>query len=357
MKRISVVLLLMLLSSTAHARGYSFSIGGHFVHVEAGRHCRSLSCISWSDSRSRRSHRDDDDAAAPVTPAPAKPVAVAPACPPVAAPAAAAPAAPETAAPPSAPAPVTPPPLPAPPPAPVRAQVAPAPVTPAPAPVVQPAPVKPPAIVQAQAAPAANKPADVVASVTPPKPQAPSTMELAAANAQPAPKPDIVVGKPKEKATVEATVTDKPVETPDWAKDWSPPPPKHTPALRPAKVVAHEDDSPVGDWQTEGKKGLVRIEKCGAALCGYLLNETTNTTAETVLSNMKAKTGTQWAGDIYSRASGNTYYAKMTFKQPDTLHVEACAIGRFFCSGNDWTRVPQSDEVVTSRNLPASPKS
>ncbi len=36
MKRISVAILLMLLSSTAHASGYSFSIGGHFIHVEAG---------------------------------------------------------------------------------------------------------------------------------------------------------------------------------------------------------------------------------------------------------------------------------------------------------------------------------
>jgi len=76
-----------------------------------------------------------------------------------------------------------------------------------------------------------------------------------------------------------------------------------------------------------------------------------------VLSNMKLKTGTQWAGDIYSRASGNTYYARMTFKQPDTLRVEACAIGRFLCSGNDWSRVSRSDEMVTSRNLPAAPKS
>jgi uncharacterized protein DUF2147 len=344
MKRISVALLLMLLSSTAHARGYSFSIGGHHIYVEAGRHCRSLSCVSWSDSGSRRSHRDDDQAPAPVTSEPAKPVAVAPACPPVAAPppAAAAPAAPAAVAPLPVPAPIAPPPIPAPSPAPVRAQVAPAPVAPAPAPIVQPAPVPVPVPV---------KPAPVVQA------QAPSTIGLAAANVQAAPKPDIAVGKPKEKATVEATVADKPVDTPDWAKDWSPPPPKDGPALRPAKIVAREEDSPVGDWQTEGKKGLVRIEKCGAALCGYLLNEATNTTGETVLSNMKAKTDAQWAGDIYSRASGNTYYAKMTFKQPDTLRVEACAIGRFFCSGNDWTRVPRSDEVVTSRNLPASPKS
>jgi hypothetical protein len=202
------------------------------------------------------------------------------------------------------------------------------------------------------------QPAPVQAPVEPApvvQAQAPSTIELAAANAQVAPKSEVVIGKPKDKATVEATVADKPLETPDWAKDWSPP--KEAPAPLPTKVVAHEDDSPLGDWQTEGKKGLVRIERCGAALCGYLLNETTNTAGETVLSNMKAKTDAQWAGDIYSRASGNTYYAKMTFKQPDTLRVEACAIGRFFCSGNDWTRVPKSDEVVTSRDLPAVPKS
>lgn len=328
MRRISVVLLLMLLSSTAHARGYSFAIGGHFIHIEAGRHCRSLSCVSWSDSRPRRSHRDDDEVSAAPAPAPANPVATAPGCPPASAPAAAAPVAPATAAPPSAPAPVSPPPIPALPPAPVRAQVA-----PAPAPIVQPA-----RVVQAAA---------------------PLAIELAAANSQPAPKPD-VVGKSKEKATVEAAVTDTPVDPPDWAKDWSPPkdtPPPVTAAEKPAKAVVHEDDSPVGDWQTEGKKGLVRIERCGAALCGYLLNEATNTTGETVLSNMKAKTNAQWAGDIYSRASGNTYYAKMTFRQPDALRVEACAIGRFFCSGNDWTRVPRSDEVVTSRDLPAAPKS
>jgi uncharacterized protein (DUF2147 family) len=331
MKRFSYAVLLMLLSSTAHAREYSFSIGGHRIHIEAARHCRSLSCVSWSEFGTGRSHRDDDEA---VTPAPAKPVAVAPACAP----------APAAATPSSAPAPVPPPPISAPPPAPVRAQIVPAPVTPAPAPVVQPAPVpapvKPPPVVQAQA---------------------PSSIELAAANAQPAPKPDTIVGKPKEKAAVEATMTDKPVETPDWAKDWTPPAKDTTApakaAEKPTKAVAHPDDTPVGDWQTEGKKGLVRIEKCGASLCGYLLNEATNATGETVLSNMKPKNDTQWSGDIYSRASGNTYYARMTFTQPDTLRVEACAIGRFFCSGNDWTRVVRSDEVVTSRDLPVAPKS
>jgi uncharacterized protein (DUF2147 family) len=72
---------------------------------------------------------------------------------------------------------------------------------------------------------------------------------------------------------------------------------------------------------------------------------------------MKPNNDTQWSGDIFSRASGNTYYARMTLKQPDTLWVEACAIGRLFCSGNAWTRLPGSDDLITSRDLPATPRS
>jgi uncharacterized protein (DUF2147 family) len=338
MKRFSCVILLMLLSSTAHAREYSFSIGGHRIHIEAARHCRSLSCVSWSEFGIRRSQ--DDEA---VTPALAKPVAVAPACAPAPA------AAPAVAAPSAAPAPVPPPPISAPPLAPVRAQIVPAPVTPAPAPLVQPAPV-----------PAPVKPPPVVLA------QAPTTtIELAAANAQPAPKVEAAVGKPKEKATVEATVTDKPVETPDWAADWTPPatdtPASAKVAEKPTKVVTHDDDTPVGDWQTEGKTNLVRIESCGAALCGFVLDAATHTKGESVLINMKPKNDTEWTGNVYSRASGNSYYGTMTLKDGKTLRVEACALGAFFCSGNNWTRIEQkpasADDLISSHETAARVRS
>ena len=59
-----------------------------------------------------------------------------------------------------------------------------------------------------------------------------------------------------------------------------------------------------------------------------------------------------------SRASGSTYYAKMAIKQSNTLRVEACAVGRFFCSGNDWSRVVTKPEaLITSRQTTAQPPS
>ena len=109
-------------------------------------------------------------------------------------------------------------------------------------------------------------------------------------------------------------------------------------------------DIPLGQWESTGAKGVVRIEPCGTALCGYALTEASRK-GESVLINMKPKSHDVWTGNIYSRSSGNTYYATMTLEASGRLHVEACALGHFWCSGNDWTRVEERQEklITTSR--------
>jgi uncharacterized protein (DUF2147 family) len=119
-------------------------------------------------------------------------------------------------------------------------------------------------------------------------------------------------------------------------------------------IAQHSDNEPpgmpLGEWESDGAKGTVRIERCGPSLCGFALTEASNR-GESVLVNMKPKTHDVWTGSIYSRSSGSTYYATMTLKNSGRLHVEACALGRFWCSGNDWTRVEEQPEklITTSR--------
>jgi uncharacterized protein (DUF2147 family) len=106
-------------------------------------------------------------------------------------------------------------------------------------------------------------------------------------------------------------------------------------------------EAPIGDWQTEGR-GTVRIAKCGNALCGYVLNSA-NEKGEAILINMKPKTERQWTGGVYSQNSGETYYGTMSIKGTNTLRIEACALGRFYCSGNNWSRiVRRADGMMTS---------
>src|SRR4030095_12963412 len=85
-------------------------------------------------------------------------------------------------------------------------------------------------------------------------------------------------------------------------------------------------------------KGTVRIAKCGNALCGFVLGSS-NEKGEAILINMKPKTERQWTGGVYSQDSGETYYGTMSMKGINTLRVEACALGRFYCSGNNWSRI------------------
>jgi uncharacterized protein (DUF2147 family) len=156
-------------------------------------------------------------------------------------------------------------------------------------------------------------------------------------------------------------------------KTTEPPPiaaPKPIPVPVPVPPIAKvsqetEDapaDTPIGDWQTEGNKGTVRIERCGQAMCGYVLNLTPNGKGDTILINMKPKTNTgkpdaMWSGNIYSRSSGSTYYSTMTMKGINTLRVEACALGRFFCSGNDWTRIGKAPKLITFEETSSRPPS
>jgi uncharacterized protein (DUF2147 family) len=136
-------------------------------------------------------------------------------------------------------------------------------------------------------------------------------------------------------------------------------PAKPVPQVERASHQAEEEppDSPIGDWQTEGK-GTVRIAKCGNALCGFVLNSSSNEKGEAILINMKPKTERQWTGGVYSQDSGETYYGTMSMKGINALRIEACALGRFYCSGNNWSRITRrADSRMTSWQKLSGPRS
>ena len=102
----------------------------------------------------------------------------------------------------------------------------------------------------------------------------------------------------------------------------------------------------------------MRIERCGRALCGYALHATSDARGEAVLINMKPKADTRWTGSVYSQASGDTFYGTVTMTGPNALRVEACAMGRFYCSGNVWTRIGgKTERLITSRHVASERRS
>jgi uncharacterized protein (DUF2147 family) len=134
----------------------------------------------------------------------------------------------------------------------------------------------------------------------------------------------------------------------------TPPSQKPAEAARPpAKILKASDeepvDTPLGDWRIAGKNRSVRIEQCGSGLCGYLLNASSDGKEEPVLINMKPHGAKVWSGDIYSRDSGDTFYGTIAMRGSNALRVEACALGRFFCSASVWSRIAVAPEMTSSQ--------
>src|SRR6266404_5304790 len=99
------------------------------------------------------------------------------------------------------------------------------------------------------------------------------------------------------------------------------------PAVAAAPVQA--PSSPLGVWNTEKNKGMVRIEQCGQNLCGYAVPN-----GEKILVNM-TPSDKKWIGRIHDPDSGETYDSTIAMRGPNTLRVQ----GGIFCGGQTWIRV------------------
>jgi uncharacterized protein (DUF2147 family) len=110
-------------------------------------------------------------------------------------------------------------------------------------------------------------------------------------------------------------------------------------APKPPAPAVQAANSPLGVWLTEEKEGKVRIEQCGANLCGYSVDAKSNQNGEQILINMKPGKDSKWSGRIFDPNSGSTYDSTIALKGSDSLRVQGCAFGGMFCGGQTWSRV------------------
>jgi uncharacterized protein (DUF2147 family) len=277
MKKLLAIAALLLVSTAAQAQ-YTFEYGGRTIRVDPDRGTVQIPGVydNTGRSKAKRSRNDDADRDRPRKPSPQEAKTD-----PQTAPDAAAPAAP----------------------APARSEQATAPAAAAPVPAA-PAPVT----AEPSTATAAVTPADPATTPAPPPPISAPAPEV---QQQPAPAPRL------EPAPAVAAVT---------------------PAPAPAPAAPQADNSPLGVWLTEEKEGKVRIEQCGANLCGYSVDKKTSQNREQVLINMKPGKD-KWSGRIFDPNSGSTYDSTIVLKGSNSLRVQGCAMGGMFCGGQTWTRL------------------
>ncbi|MGJ4947360.1 DUF2147 domain-containing protein [Bradyrhizobium sp. HKCCYLS20291] len=213
---------------------------------------------------------------------------------------------------------------------------------------VTPVPAAPAPATQVPAAPAPATPATAAAPAPPPA--APVAPAPAQAAAPPAPVSPVPASPPATATTTAAApAAPAPVAPAPVAPAPAAPPPRaaQTPATvataaPPPAAAPRDPNSPVGLWLTEEKEGKIRIEPCGANLCGYAVDAKTSQNGEQILINMRPSEKGQekkWSGRIFDPNSGSTYDSTIALKGADSLKVQGCAFGGMFCGGQTWTRV------------------
>lgn len=117
-------------------------------------------------------------------------------------------------------------------------------------------------------------------------------------------------------------------------------------------------ESVVGRWRTPSRHGVVEIARCGASLCGRLvesdnirsnpdLRDVNNKNAALrtrklkdlqILSGFTAAANEWGGGAIYNPEDGGTYKATITPAGADTLKLKGCIVWPL-CKTQTWTRL------------------
>jgi uncharacterized protein (DUF2147 family) len=128
--------------------------------------------------------------------------------------------------------------------------------------------------------------------------------------------------------------------------------------LAAAAAYAASPDVVIGRWQTPVRHGVVEVVKCGASICGSLV-DSDGLRADPHLKDIKNKdagkrsralkglvilqgfswTSGAWSGGtIYNAEDGGTYTATVTPTDADRIKLKGCIVWPL-CKTQVWTRI------------------
>ena len=128
-----------------------------------------------------------------------------------------------------------------------------------------------------------------------------------------------------------------------------PPAPTEPPRQRPERpppapglgATTAPTPAATGEWFVEDGVARIKIQPCGAALCGAVSwSKAGGEVGTQILRSMKPAGHNKWEGTIYDPSSGRTYQSTVTLQNPNSLRVEGCVLG-FLCGGQTWTRAKE----------------
>lgn len=122
-----------------------------------------------------------------------------------------------------------------------------------------------------------------------------------------------------------------------------------------AIFIGQANADPVGEWRVADGSAIVRIRKCGAALCGFVASTRSapgkdernpdpskrnrSVIGIEVLISLKPAGSNTWTGATYNAEDGLYYSATMSMQSEQALQIKGCGPNGGVCGSETWTRV------------------
>ncbi|MBO9499048.1 MAG: DUF2147 domain-containing protein [Novosphingobium sp.] len=106
-----------------------------------------------------------------------------------------------------------------------------------------------------------------------------------------------------------------------------------------------------GVWQNPRHSIAVRIERCGAEICGVIVGANPEAKQDArdagvpqligvqLLSGYRQVSQDRWEGTVYVPDMGRRFSSHIVQVAPNTLRISGCLIGGWICKSQDWTRL------------------
>ena len=116
-------------------------------------------------------------------------------------------------------------------------------------------------------------------------------------------------------------------------------------------VQASAQAQPIGVWRNPKNSVHVRIQPCGANVCGTVVWANARAREKARAGGTPQLVGTQlfrefrrqgpdsWGGRVFVPDRGQTFSGTLRLAGPNQIVARGCLVGRFLCRSQTWTRV------------------
>ena len=116
-------------------------------------------------------------------------------------------------------------------------------------------------------------------------------------------------------------------------------------------VQASAQAQPIGVWRNPKNSVHVRIQTCGANVCGTVVWANARAQEKARQGGTGRLVGTQlfrefrregaatWAGRVFVPDRNQSYSGTLRLAGPNQIVARGCLVGRYLCRSQTWTRV------------------